>query len=190
MRKSIALIIIASTVVALSIGTALAENKPAEKGDGKGQAANKSTATKGQAQQASSETTTAKKSQATAKGGSKGQNRGTSYVFKGTVAQDGTDGSPLEVKVEKANDDARSFVGKDLKFDVSSDTEIYLDDANAKSSELDAKLSDLKAGEKVVIQTKAPKNATSFTASLISAETSNTEGTNAEGTNPSGAKQS
>jgi hypothetical protein len=172
--------IIVSTVLALAIGTALAENKPADKGDckGHGQAANKSTAAKGQAQQASSETTTAKKSQATAKDGGKGRNRGTSYVFKGTIAQDGTDGSPLEVKVEKANDDARSFVGKNLKFDVSSDTEIYLDDANAKSSELDAKLSDLKAGEKVVVQTKAPKNATSFTASLISAETSNTEGTN------------
>ena len=185
MRKSIALMIIVSTVLALAIGTALAENKPAEKGDGKGQAANKSTATKGQAQQASSETTTAKKNQATAKDEGKGQNRGTSYVFKGTIAQDGTDGNPLEVKVEKANDDARSFVGKNLKFDVSSDTEIYLDDANAKSSDLDAKLSDLKAGEKVVVQAKAPKNATSFTASLISAEASNTEGTN-----PSAAKQS
>jgi hypothetical protein len=42
--------IIVSTILALSIGTALAENKPADKGDGKGQekqAANKSTTAKG-----------------------------------------------------------------------------------------------------------------------------------------------
>src|SRR5215210_5501382 len=162
--------IIVSTVLALSIGTALAENKPADnKEDGKGQEkqANKSTAAKGQA---------------TDKGGEgKKQDQGTSYVFKGTVAQNGVDGSPLEVKVEKANNGAQSFVGKNLKLDTSSDTEIYLDDADVERSELDAKLPDLKAGYEVVIQAKAPKDATKFTARLISAEASNTEDANTEG---------
>ena len=165
MRKSVVVMIIVSTVLALSIGTALAENKPADKEDGKGQekqAANKSTATKNKATDTS------------ARG--KEQNQDTSYAFKGTIAQNGTDGSPLEVRVEKANDVAQSFVGKNLKFAVSSDTEIYLDNAGVESSKLDAKLPDLKAGDKVVIQAKAPENASSFTASLISAEASNTEG--------------
>lgn len=185
MRKSVVVVIIVSTVLALSIGTALAENKPADnKSDGKGQekqAANKNTAAKGQEKQAANKGTTAK-SQATDKGGGgKERNQGTSYAFKGTIAQNGADGSPLEVKVEKANDAARSFVGKNLKLDVSSDTEIYLDDADVERSELDAKLPDLKAGHEVVIQAKAPKDATKLTASLISAEAPNTEGANTEG---------
>jgi len=171
-----------STVLALSIGTALAENKPADKGDSKGQekqAANKSTAAKGQENQAANKGITAK-NKATDNGGGKEQNQGTSYAFKGAIAQNGTDGSPLEVKVEKANDVAQSLVGKNLKFAVSSDTEIYLDNADVESSKLDAKLPELKAGDKVVIQAKAPENASSFTASLISAEASNTESANTE----------
>jgi hypothetical protein len=184
-RKSVVVVIIVATVLALSIGTALAENKPADnKEDGKGQEkqANKSTAAKGQERQAANKNTTAK-SQSTDKGGEgKKQDQDTSsYVFKGTIAQNGADGSPLEVKVEKANDDAQSFVGKNLKLDTSSDTEIYLDDANAQRPELDAKRPDLKAGYEVVIQAKAPKDATKFTASLISAEASNTEGADTEG---------
>src|SRR5215210_6879792 len=170
--------IIVSTVLALSIGTALAENKPADNEDGKGQekqAANKSTAVKGQEKQVANKGITAK-NKATDKGGGKEQSQGTSYAFKGTVAQNGTDRGPLEVKVEKANDVAQSFVGKNLKFAISSDTKIYLDNANVESSKLDAKLPDLKAGDKVVIQAKAPENASSFTASLISAESANTEG--------------
>src|SRR3954454_10888097 len=102
--------IIVSTVLALSIGTALAENKPADKGDDKGQqkqATNKSTAAKGQENQAANKGTTAK-NKATDKGEGKEQNQGTSYAFKGTVAQNGTDGGPLEIKVEKANDVAQS----------------------------------------------------------------------------------
>lgn len=188
MRKSFVVMIIVSTILALSIGTALAENKPADKGDGKGQqkTANKSTAAEGQQRQAANKSTA--KNQATDNGGGKEQEQDTSYVFKGTIAQNGADGSPLEVKVEKANDAARSFVGKTLKFNVSSNTESYLDNAGVKSSKLDAKLSDLKAGYNVVIQSKAPKNATSFTARLISAESSNTTGTSTAGANPSAAK--
>ena len=179
MRKSVVVMIIVSTVLALSIGTALAENKPADKEDGKGQekqAANKSTAAKGQEKQAANKGITAKNKATDTSARGKDQNQGTSYAFKGTIAQNGTDGSPLEVKVEKANDVAQSFVGKNLKVAVSPDTEIYLDDAGVESSKLDAKLPDLKAGDKVVIQAKAPENASSFTASLISAEASNTEG--------------
>jgi hypothetical protein len=182
-RKSVVVVIIVATVLALSIGTALAENKPADnKEDGKGQEkqANKSTTAKGQEKQAANKSTTAKSQPTDKGGGGKKQNQGTSYVFKGTIAQNGADGSPLEVKVEKANDDAQSFVGKNLKLDTSSDTEIYLDDADVQRSELDAKLPDLKAGYEVVIQAKAPKDTTKFTASLISAEASNTEGANTE----------
>jgi hypothetical protein len=189
-RKPFVVVMIVSTILALSIGTALAENKPADKGNnGKGQekAANKSTGAKGQERQAANKITTAK-SQATDKGGGKERDQNTSYVFKGTIAQNGADGSPLEVKVEKANDAARSFVGKTLKFNVSSNTESYLDNADVQSSKLDAKLSDLKAGYKVVIQAKAPKNATSFTAGLISAESSKSAGTNTADANPSAAK--
>jgi hypothetical protein len=181
MRKPFVVVMIVTTILALSIGTALAENKPADKGNSKGQekAANKSPAAKGQEKAANKVTMT--KSQATDKGAGKEQDQSTSYVFKGTIAQNGADGSPLEVKVEKANDDAQSFVGKNLKLDTSSDTEIYLDDANAQRPELDAKRPDLKAGYEVVIQAKAPKDATKFTASLISAEASNTEGADTEG---------
>lgn len=187
MRKSFVVMIIVSTILALSIGTALAENKPADKGDGKGQqkTANKSTAAEGQQRQAANKSTA--KNQATDNGGGK-EDQDISYVFKGTIAQNGADGSPLEVKVEKANDAARSFVGKTLKFNVSSNTESYLDNAGVESSKLDAKLSDLKAGYNVVIQSKAPKNATSFTARLISAESSNTTGSSTAGANPSAAK--
>jgi hypothetical protein len=191
-RKSFVVVMIVSTILALSIGTALAENKPGDKGNGKGQekAANKSTAAKGQERQAANKVTTAQ-SQATDKGAGKSagkeQDQNTSYVFKGTIAQNGADGSPLEVKVEKANDAARSLVGKTLKFNVSSNTESYLDNADVESSKLDAKLSDLKAGYKVMIQAKAPKNATSFTANLISAESSKSAGTNTASANPSAA---
>ena len=40
------------------------------------------------------------------------------YVFKGSVAQDGEEGSPLKVKVDKANNAVRSFVGKQLELAV------------------------------------------------------------------------
>jgi hypothetical protein len=50
-RRSLVVLIILATVLALSIGTALAENKPADKGVGKGQeqqGASKTTAAQGQ----------------------------------------------------------------------------------------------------------------------------------------------
>jgi hypothetical protein len=180
-RRSVVVLIIVAIVLALSIGTALAENKPADKGGDKGpgqqQGASKTNAAQGQQGQAANKVSAAKKSQETTTGDD------TSYGFKGTVAQNGADGSSLEVKVEKANDDARSFVGKNFSFNVSSDTEIYRDDAtNTQSSDLDAKLSDLKQGDKVLIQAKAPKNATSFTASLISAEASDANSTDTKDT--------
>ena len=179
MRRSVVVLIIVATVLALSIGNALAQNKPADKGDDKGQKQQretKTTASQGQQRQA-----TTKVSAAT----SQVTDDKIAYGFKGTVAQDGADGRPLEVRVEKANDDARSLVGKNVKVKVSSGTEIYHDEAtaDAESSDLDAKLSDLKQGDEVLIQAKAPENATSFTASLISAEASETDGTNTNATN-------
>lgn len=185
MRRSVIVLIIVATVLVLSIGTTLAQNKAADKGGSKEQnkeGATKTTAAQGQQRQAATKVTAAK-SQAT-------DNNKTDYGFKGTVAQDGADGSALGVKVDKANDDARSLVGKNVKVKVSSGTEIYREKAtDAESSDLDAKLSDLKQGDEVLIQAKAPKNATSFTASLISAEASDTDGTdtnatNTENTNP------
>jgi hypothetical protein len=128
------------------------------------------------------------KSQATPDGGdNKGQEQGSSYAFKGTIAQNGADGSPLEVRVEKANDAAQSTVGKNLKFNVSSDTEIYRDDADKNTSELDARVSDLKARDKVVILAETPKNATGLTTRLISAEAAGTEAAHTTDTNPSAA---
>jgi hypothetical protein len=177
-------LIIVATVLALSIGTALAQNRPADEGGGKGQKqqrATKTTAAQGQQRQATTKVAAAT-SQVT-------DDDKIAYGFKGTVAQDGADGRPLEVRVEKANDDARSLVGKNLKFKVSSGTEIYRDEAtDAESSDLDAKLSDLKQGDEVLIQAKAPKNATSFTASLISAEASETNGTDTNATNGENTK--
>jgi hypothetical protein len=75
-------------------------------------------------------------------------------------------------------------VGKNVKVKVSSGTEIYREKAtDAEISDLDAKLSDLKQGDEVLIHAKAPKNATSFTAGLISAEASDTDGTDTNATN-------
>jgi hypothetical protein len=95
-----------------------------------------------------------------------------SLAFKGTVAQDGAQDSPLQVKVEKANDAAKALVGQAVRFNVSSDTKIYRDNADEQNSSLDAKLSDLKAGDEVMIQANGAQGATSFTASMISAEPS------------------
>jgi hypothetical protein len=58
-----------------------------------------------------------------------------------------------------------------LELAVSPITEIYLDDADAQQPELDARLTELKAGDKVIIQAKAPRGATRFTAGMIIAET-------------------
>jgi hypothetical protein len=83
-----------------------------------------------------------------------------------------------------------------VKVKISSGTAIYRDEVTADGegtevdSDLDAKLSNLKQGDEVLVQAKVPKNATSFTASLISAEASDADGndttatdTDATGTN-------
>ncbi len=185
MHRSVVVLIIVATVLALSIGTALAQNRPVDKGDGKGQNKQgeaKTTAAQGQQPQATTKAAAAT-SQVT-------DDDHTAYGFKGTLAQDGADGRPLEVRVEKANDDARSLVGKNVKVKVSSGTEVYRDEAtaDAESSDLDAKLPDLKRGDEVLIQAKAPGNATSFSASLISAEASEINGTNTNATNSENTK--
>ena len=181
MHRSVVVLVMMVIVLTLAIGTALAQNKSADdKGSGKGQkqqGATKTSAVQGQQRQATTKVTAAT-SRAT-------DDDNTAYGFKGTLAQDGADGRPLEVRVEKANDDARSLVGKNVKVKVSSGTEVYRDEAtaDAESSDLDAKPSDLKRGDEVLIQAKAPGNATSFSASLISAEASEINGTNTNATN-------
>jgi hypothetical protein len=186
-RRSVVVLISVATVLALSIGTALAQDRSDNQGDGKGQKqqrATKATAAKGQQRQATNASATAT-SRAT-------DETETTYGFKGTVAQDGADGRPFEVRVEKANDDARSLVGKNVKVKVSSGTAIYRDGATADGegsdvdSDLDAKLSDLKQGDEVLVQAKAPKNATSFTASLISADAFDADATVTNGTSTNG----
>ncbi len=60
-------------------------------------------------------------------------------------------------------------MNKQLEFAISPTTEIYLNDTDAQNPELHAQLSDLRAGDNVVVQAKALQGATSFTASKISA---------------------
>jgi hypothetical protein len=191
-RKSVAVVvaIIVSTVLALYVGTAMANdnsaNKRGRQGHGHHKAVNKTSgnaaANKGNAKGAANiagATTLASNQTSSNKGNSENSAQDVSFAFKGTLAQDGAQDSPVQVKVEKANDAGKSFVGKEIKFTVSSDTEIYRDNADGQVPNLDAKLSDLKAGDNVMIQAKGAQEVTSFTAGLISAEppTSNTADT-------------
>nr|MDQ3833902.1 hypothetical protein [Actinomycetota bacterium] len=159
--------------LALAFGTAVAKDNPANKGDSKThhrhhhKAAHKGS-NNGPAQIA--DETTADNIQASETGDSTDTAQNGSFAFKGALVQDGTKDGPIKVKVEKASDAARSSVGKSLEFNVSPSTAIYRDNADAQNSNLDAKLSDLKAGDQVVIQAKGAQDATSFTASMISAE--------------------
>ncbi|HET7481081.1 MAG TPA: hypothetical protein VFJ72_16370 [Rubrobacteraceae bacterium] len=84
------------------------------------------------------------------------------YVFKGDVAsvQDGS----VTVDVQRANKFAQSYVGQQVEISVSDSTRIVKDDAPAT-------LTDLVRGDKVVVQSRAPRlGAESFTASGIVAE--------------------
>jgi preprotein translocase subunit YajC len=94
--------------------------------------------------------------------GSKGKGPAVvTYVFKGTVTEVG-EGSLL-VDVEKGNRAARPFAGQQVRFAVTEATKVEL-------NEEEAALSDLQAGDKVVVQSKAKKGATSFEARVVSAE--------------------
>jgi hypothetical protein len=198
MRKSIVVAIIVLTVLALSVGPAMADDNSANKGANKGASANKGT-NKGdhqgqhkghghhKAAQQGSGSGAAKKGTgagsanlagATPLASNQTPNTGNgvnsaqevSFAFKGTLTQDGVQDGPLQVKVDKANDAAKALIGKSLKVNVSPDTEIYRDNANEQNSSLDAKLSDLKAGDEVVMHAKGAPDPNNFTADMISAK--------------------
>ena len=171
MRRSVALVAIVALGLALAFGTAVAKDNPDDKGGNKAhghhKAANKG-GDDGRARIADETTAVNNQTSDTANVADSAQD--VSLAFKGTLDQDGAKESSLRVKVEKANDAAQSFVGKNLKLGVSPTTKIYRDNADAQNPNLDAKLSDLKAGDKVVIEAKGAQDATSFTTSIISAE--------------------
>lgn len=175
MRKSVALMTMVVLGVALAFGTAVAkdnlDNKGGSKVHGHHKGANQGS-NNGRVQIA--DQTTADNGQTSDTENVADPAQDGSLAFKGTLAQDVAEGGSLRVKVEKANNAAQSSVGKNLEFGVSSTTKVYRDNADAQNSNLDAKLSDLKAGDKVMISAKKTQGPTNFTASIISAETPNT----------------
>ena len=106
---------------------------------------------------------------ATAKkpGGVKGPEKAklTTYVFKGELVASGEDGGSLTVAVSGGNKAGRAAAagGEPLGLAVTPETKVELDGQ-------EATFADLRAGDAVVVQSKAPKGATSFTARVISAE--------------------
>ncbi len=85
------------------------------------------------------------------------------YSFKGTIASVDEVNGFVTVDVRQANQAARPFVNKAVAFKVASATKISLDNSKAL-------ISDLRAGDAVVVQSKAAKGSTSFTASIINAQ--------------------
>ncbi len=106
---------------------------------------------------------------ATAKkpGGVKGSEKAklTTYVFKGELVASGEDGGSLTVAVSGGNKAGRTAAasGEPLSLAVTPETKVELDGQ-------EATFADLRAGDAVIVQSKAPKGATSFTARVISAE--------------------
>ena len=89
----------------------------------------------------------------------------TTYVFKGELVSSGEDGGSLTVAVSGGNKAGRTAAagGEPLSLAVTPETKVELDGQ-------EATFADLRAGDDVVVQSKAPKGATSFTARVISAE--------------------
>lgn len=85
------------------------------------------------------------------------------YVFQGTIDSVDEVNGAVTVKVKQANKAARSFVDKAVPFKIESTTKISLDDNKAL-------ISDLRAEDAVVVQSKAAKGATSFTANIVNAQ--------------------
>lgn len=106
---------------------------------------------------------------ATAKkpGGVKGPEKAklTTYVFKGELVASGEDGGSLTVAVSGGNKAGRAAAagGEPLGLAVTPETKVELDGQ-------EATFADLRAGDAIVVQSKAPEGATSFTARVISAE--------------------
>jgi hypothetical protein len=85
------------------------------------------------------------------------------YHFQGPIASVDEVTNSVTVDVTQANKAARPFVNQAVPFSVTSTTKISLDDEKAL-------ISDLRAGDAVVVQSKAASGATSFTANIVNAK--------------------
>lgn len=84
------------------------------------------------------------------------------YIFKGEVAS--VDTESVVASVQKGNKFAKSYAGQQVDFSVNENTRIVEDD-------VEATLLDLDAGDRALVQLRAPKSgATSFTARMVVAE--------------------
>jgi hypothetical protein len=95
----------------------------------------------------------------------KGQGRGgadrATFNFKGTVVSASSDA--VVVDVEDGNKKARAFEGQQLSIAVTEDTRVERDDVRVA-------ITDLAAGEEVRVQSKAPRDATEFSARKVDAK--------------------
>jgi hypothetical protein len=80
------------------------------------------------------------------------------YVFRGEVLS--VDADSVLVSVEGGNNFAKPFFGKQLDVAANANTKVVEDDVRTTLSNLDA-------GDAVVVQSKAPRGAQSFTANTI-----------------------
>jgi hypothetical protein len=80
------------------------------------------------------------------------------YVFEGEVLS--VDADSVLVAVEKGNKFAKPFFGTQLDVAVNAKTKVVEDDVKTT-------LSDLDAGDAVVVKSKAPRNSQSFTANIV-----------------------
>jgi hypothetical protein len=84
------------------------------------------------------------------------------YVFKGEVVS--ADADSVVVSVEKGNKFAKSYAGQQVDFAANGATRVVEDDVKTVVSDLDA-------GDRVLVQLRAPKSgASDFTARMIVAE--------------------
>ena len=97
---------------------------------------------------------------ALAKQGRGGADRAT-FNFKGTVVSTSSDA--VVVDVENGNKKARAFEGQRLSFAVTADTRVERDDVRVA-------ITDLAAGEEVKVQSRAPRDATEFSARKVDAK--------------------
>ncbi len=96
---------------------------------------------------------------AVAKGGpgsGKGQAKPQTYLFKGTVASVDAAATDVTVTITRGNRAARRFVGQPVTFDVATAKLVVADvDGDGKAA-----AGDVKPGDAVVVQVRAPRNAT------------------------------
>ena len=85
------------------------------------------------------------------------------HEFRGTVASVDAASGSVAVDVKQTNQAARPFVNRTVYFKAVASTKISLDGRRAR-------LGDLRSGDSVVVQSKAPRGAASFTASIVNAQ--------------------